>query len=119
MMAARIFRGLESKQTRACAAHDSAPLRAKRLKPWKKSTETTLQLPPLKSVFLGQIQFSRFAFQVSIFSQEESIRFRSITFFSGKVVVFHRGRKISFSIQWAIFYILLLKKNSLLSITIQ
>ena len=26
MMAARIFRGLESKQTRACAAHDSAPL---------------------------------------------------------------------------------------------
>ena len=26
MVAARIFRGLESKQTRACAAHDSAPL---------------------------------------------------------------------------------------------
>ena len=26
MMAARIFRGLESKQTRACAAHGSAPL---------------------------------------------------------------------------------------------
>ena len=26
MMAARIFRGLESKQSRACAAHDSAPL---------------------------------------------------------------------------------------------
>ena len=26
MMAARIFRGLESKQTRACAAHDSALL---------------------------------------------------------------------------------------------
>ena len=25
MMAARIFRGLESKQMRACAAHDSAP----------------------------------------------------------------------------------------------
>ena len=25
-MAAKIFRGLESKQTRACAAHDSAPL---------------------------------------------------------------------------------------------
>ena len=28
MMAARIFRGLESKQTRACAAHDGAPLTA-------------------------------------------------------------------------------------------
>ena len=27
MMAVRIFRGLESKQTRACVAHDSAPLR--------------------------------------------------------------------------------------------
>ena len=26
MMAARIFLGLESKQTRACPAHDSAPL---------------------------------------------------------------------------------------------
>ena len=25
MMAARIFRGLESKQTRACAAHDRGP----------------------------------------------------------------------------------------------
>ena len=28
MMAARISRGLGSKQTRACAAHDSAPLRS-------------------------------------------------------------------------------------------
>ena len=27
MMTARIFRGLESKQTWACAAHDSAPLK--------------------------------------------------------------------------------------------
>ena len=26
MMAARIFRGLESEQTRACTAYDSAPL---------------------------------------------------------------------------------------------
>ena len=26
MMVARIFRGLESKQTRACAPHDSVPL---------------------------------------------------------------------------------------------
>ena len=30
MMAARIFRGLESKQTRACAAHVSAPLNVAR-----------------------------------------------------------------------------------------
>ena len=31
MMAARIFRGLGSKQTRACAGHDTAPFNSEKL----------------------------------------------------------------------------------------
>ena len=45
-MAARIFRGLESKQTRACADHDSAPLRK------SSSSISDFILRPLKKRFL-------------------------------------------------------------------
>ena len=53
MMAARIFRGLENKQTRACAGHDSAPLNYPQLASvWAHCSFGSLRATAIRSVFL-------------------------------------------------------------------